>query len=96
MLEHAVPITTQDVVLIFVTVSGSQKGRLVQETYTKKVYHGRVGDTELSAIQITTAAALCAMLDLHRAGELPQTGFVKQEDVPLAKFLSNRFGKHYA
>ena len=96
VLEHAVPITTQDVVLIFVTVSGSQKGRLVQETYTKKVYHGKVGDSELSAIQITTAAALCAMLDLHRSGELPQTGFVKQEDVPLAKFLSNRFGKHYA
>jgi saccharopine dehydrogenase-like NADP-dependent oxidoreductase len=96
VLEHAVPITTQDVVLIFVTVSGSQKARLVQETYTKKVYHGKVGGTELSAIQLTTAAALCAMLDLHRSGEIPRTGFVKQEDVPLSVFLNNRFGKYYA
>jgi saccharopine dehydrogenase-like NADP-dependent oxidoreductase len=96
VLEHAVPVTTQDVVLIFVTVSGMQKGRLVQETYTKKVYHGKVGGTELSAIQITTAAALCAMLDLHREGAVSRTGFVKQEDVPLRAFLANRFGQYYA
>jgi saccharopine dehydrogenase-like NADP-dependent oxidoreductase len=95
VLEHAVPVTTQDVVLIFVTVSGTHNGRLVQETFTKKVYHGRVGNTELSAIQITTAAALCAMVDLHHEGKLPRTGFVKQEDVSLATFLGNRFGKYY-
>jgi saccharopine dehydrogenase-like NADP-dependent oxidoreductase len=96
VLEHAVPVTTQDVVLVFVTVSGFKKAKLVQETYTKKVYHGKVGGTELSAIQITTAAALCAMLDLHREGRVPKTGFVKQEDVPLEVFLANRFGQYYA
>jgi saccharopine dehydrogenase-like NADP-dependent oxidoreductase len=96
VLEHAVPVTTQDVVLVFVTVSGIQKAKLVQETYTKKVYHGKVGGTELSAIQLTTAAALCAMLDLHREGVIPRTGFVKQEDVPLSAFLANRFGQYYA
>jgi saccharopine dehydrogenase-like NADP-dependent oxidoreductase len=95
VLEHAVPVTTQDVVLIFVTVSGTQNGRLVQETYTKKVYHGDVAGTELSAIQLTTAAALCAMVDLHREGQLPRTGFIKQEDVSLSTFLQNRFGQHY-
>lgn len=96
VLEHAVPVTAQDVVLIFVTVSGTQKGRFVQETYTKKVYHGKIGGTELSAIQITTAAALCAMLDLHRQGALPKTGFVKQEDVSMRDFLDNPFGRYYA
>jgi saccharopine dehydrogenase-like NADP-dependent oxidoreductase len=96
VLEHAVPVTSQDVVLVFVTVSGIQKAKLVQETYTKKVYHGKVGGTELSAIQLTTAAALCAMLDLHREGAIPRTGFVKQEDVPLSTFLANRFGRYYA
>jgi hypothetical protein len=34
-------------------------------------------------------------VDLQRAGKLPGKGFVKQEDVPLADFLENRFGKHY-
>ena len=96
VLEHAVPVTRQDVVLIFVTVSGTQNGRLVQETYTKKVYHGKIGGTELSAIQITTAAAACAMLDLHREGIVRRTGFVRQEDVPLRAFLDNSFGRYYA
>jgi saccharopine dehydrogenase-like NADP-dependent oxidoreductase len=96
VLEHAVPVTRQDVVLIFVTVSGTQSGRLVQETYTKKVYHGRIGGTELSAIQITTAAAACAMLDLHREGVVKKTGFVRQEDVSLRAFLDNPFGRYYA
>ena len=49
-----------------------------------------------SAIQITTASSLCAMLDMLAQGRLPQAGFVKQEDVPLAEFLGNRFGRVYA
>ncbi|HKU39297.1 MAG TPA: saccharopine dehydrogenase NADP-binding domain-containing protein [Polyangiales bacterium] len=96
VLEHAVPVTAQDVVLIFVTVSGLQNGRLVQETYTRKVYHGRIGGVELSAIQITTAAGVCAILDLQRTGSLPSAGFIRQEDVPLQTFLKNRFGQYYA
>jgi saccharopine dehydrogenase-like NADP-dependent oxidoreductase len=95
VLENAVPITSQDVVLIFVTVSGIRGGRMVQETYTKKVYHGPVRDRELSAIQITTAASLCAVMDLHREGTLPQRGFVRQEQVGLRDFLQNRFGRYY-
>jgi saccharopine dehydrogenase-like NADP-dependent oxidoreductase len=95
VLEHAVPVTTQDVVLIFITVSGGKGERLVQESYSKKVYHGKVGRLDLAAIQITTAAALCAVVDLQCKGKLPRRGFVKQEDVSLADFLENRFGKHY-
>ena len=88
-------MTTQDVVLIFITVSGGKGDKLVQESYSKKVYHGRVGRLDLAAIQITTAAALCAAVDLQCKGKLPKKGFVKQEDVSLADFLENRFGKHY-
>jgi saccharopine dehydrogenase-like NADP-dependent oxidoreductase len=95
VLEHAVPVTTQDVVLVFVTVSGRKGEKLVQESYTKKVYHGKVGGLDLAAIQITTAASLCAVLDLQREGKLPRKGFVKQEDVSLADFLENRFVKHF-
>src|ERR1019366_7929416 len=38
ILENAVPITLQDVVIIFVTVSGMRGGQLVQETYAHKIY----------------------------------------------------------
>jgi len=50
----------------------------------------------LSAIQLTTAAAICTVLDLLAAGELPQSGFIRQEDIPLKVFLENRFGKVFA
>jgi saccharopine dehydrogenase-like NADP-dependent oxidoreductase len=95
VIENAVPITTQDVVLIFVTVSGLRSGRMVQETYSQKVYHGRVHGRELSAIQITTAASVCAVMDLHRAGKLKSSGFIRQEEIALGDFLANRFGRHY-
>ena len=39
--------------------------------------------------------AVCAELDLFREGVLPQSGFVRQEQVPLDAFLGNRFGKLY-
>ena len=96
ILEHAVPTTLQDVVIISVSVSGHTHGQLVQETYANKIYSREVDGRMLSAIQITTAAAICAVLDLLATGALPQKGFVRQEDIPLKAFLENRFGCVYA
>lgn len=95
VLENAVPTTMQDVVLIFVTVSGKQNNKFIQETYANKIYSARVNQRIRSAIQITTAAGICTMLDLLMENKLPQTGFIKQEQVSLDDFLNNRFGKYY-
>lgn len=96
ILEKSVPTTMQDVVIVFVTVSGQKDGVLTQETFAKKIYAERVDGHVRSAIQITTASGVCAVLDLLAQGRLPQAGFVRQEDVPLADFLANRFGRAYA
>jgi saccharopine dehydrogenase-like NADP-dependent oxidoreductase len=96
VLETAIPITYQDVVLVFVTVSGWVEGRLTQESYAKKIYSQTVGDRLMSAIQVTTACGICAMTDLLVEGKLPQKGFVRQEEAKLSDFLSNRFGRYYA
>ncbi len=96
ILENAVPATMQDVVIVFVTVSGLKGGHLVQETYAHKIYAQNFGGRMLSAIQITTAGSLCAVLDLLAAGALPTQGFVRQEEIGLADFLGNRFGRVYA
>jgi saccharopine dehydrogenase-like NADP-dependent oxidoreductase len=93
ILENALPTTTQDVVIIFVTVSGRREGRLIQETYANKIYSRPVGGKVYSAIQMTTAASICAVLDLLAQGILPQKGFIHQEDIRLKDFLANRFGK---
>ena len=96
VLETAIPLTFQDVVLIFVTVSGMRDGRLTQESYAKKVYSQTVNGKLMSAIQITTASGICAMLDMLFEGKLPKRGFVRQEQAKLSDFLANRFGRYYA
>src|SRR5918998_2931783 len=96
ILENAVPATLQDVVIVFVTVTGERGGRHVQETYARKIYGQSVAGVERTAIQVTTAAGICAMLDLLVAGQLPQKGFCRQEEVDLGTFLANRFGRVYA
>jgi len=96
VLETAIPMTRQDVVLVFVTVTGEREGRLQQDTYAKKIYAREIDGRLFSAIQVTTAAGICAMVDLLVQGKLPQTGFVRQEQASLADFLGNRFGSYYA
>jgi saccharopine dehydrogenase-like NADP-dependent oxidoreductase len=95
VLEAAIPITKQDVVLIFVTVTGEREGRLQQDTFAKKIYAREIAGRLFSAIQITTAAGICAMVDLLMEGKLPQAGFVRQEQASLEDFMSNRFGSYY-
>ena len=96
ILENSVPATMQDVVIVFVTVSGMKKGHLMQETYVNKVFAQEIGGELKSAIQITTAGAICAVLDMLTTGDLPAQGFIRQEDIPLHAFLANRFGRYYA
>jgi saccharopine dehydrogenase-like NADP-dependent oxidoreductase len=96
ILERSLPATMQDVVIVFVTVAGLRDGRLQQDTYARKIYSHALAGKMRSAIQITTASSLCAMLDMLAAGTLPQRGFVRQEEVPLDAFLANRFGRVYA
>ena len=95
VLEAAIPMTKQDVVLVYVSVTGEREGRLQQEVFAKKIYAREIDGTLFSAIQVTTAAGICAMVDLLVEGKLPQKGFVRQEQATLADFLGNRFGAYY-
>jgi saccharopine dehydrogenase-like NADP-dependent oxidoreductase len=96
ILEQSVPSTTQDVVIVFVTVSGWRDGRLVQDSHVRKIYSQPLAGALRSAIQVTTASSLCALLDLLATGKLPAAGFVRQEPVALGDVLANRFGRAYA
>ncbi|MFY9510092.1 MAG: saccharopine dehydrogenase C-terminal domain-containing protein [Rubrivivax sp.] len=95
IMRKSIPSTMQDVVLVFVTVSGLRHGALVQEVFARKIFADRSERNPQSAIQITTAAGICAAVDLFREGRLPQRGFVRQEQVQLPDFLANRFGSAY-
>lgn len=96
ILENAIPKTLQDVVLIYVAVSGRRRGELFEETYVKKIYPQTIVNKRWSAIQVTTAAGICAVVDLVLANPEGYRGFVTQETFSLPGFLMNRFGKYYA
>jgi saccharopine dehydrogenase-like NADP-dependent oxidoreductase len=96
VLENAVPQTLQDVVVIYVAVTGKQDGDLREENYVNKVYPQMIAGRLWSAIQVTTAAGITAVVDLVLNSGGRHAGFVRQEDFRLQDVLQNRFGKHYA
>ncbi|MEM8683097.1 MAG: saccharopine dehydrogenase C-terminal domain-containing protein [Pseudomonadota bacterium] len=96
ILENAVPQTLQDVVIVYAAVNGIQDGELREENYVNKVYPQMVAGRLWSAIQITTAAGICSVIDLVLSGERELQGFVAQEQFRLDDILNNRFGRFYA
>ena len=96
VLEHAVPQTLQDVVIVYVAVAGRQDGELREENYVSKIYPQVIAGRLWSAIQVTTAAGICAVVDLVLQSAGRFRGFVRQEDFSLVDVLANRFGRFYA
>jgi saccharopine dehydrogenase-like NADP-dependent oxidoreductase len=96
VLEHAVPQTLQDVVIVYAAVSGLQDGELREENYVNKVYPQIIAGRLWSAIQVTTASGITAVVDLVLSGAGRYRGFVAQEGFRLPEILANRFGRYYA
>ncbi|MFO0893549.1 MAG: saccharopine dehydrogenase C-terminal domain-containing protein [Phycisphaerales bacterium] len=96
ILERALPTTRQDLVAMYVSANGTVGHHFTERAYAKVVRHATFGGHHWTAIQITTAAGICAMLDLLAEGRLPERGFVRNEDAVFSDFIANRFGRHYA
>ncbi len=95
VLENAVPQTLQDVVIVYVAVAGRQEGELREENYVNKVYPQLIAGRLWSAIQVTTAAGITAVVDLVMSKPAEYKGFVRQEQFSLPAILDNRFGSWY-
>jgi len=96
ILENAVPQTLQDVVIVYAAVTGLQDGELREENYVNKIYPQFIGERLWSAIQVSTAAGVTAVMDLVLNQPERYRGFVAQEAFSLPEILANRFGKFYA
>jgi saccharopine dehydrogenase-like NADP-dependent oxidoreductase len=94
ILESAVPQTLQDVVIVYAAVTGLQQGELREESYVSKIYPQMIAGRLWSAIQVTTAAGVCAVLDLVLTHPDRFGGLVTQESFRLPEILANRFGHH--
>ena len=90
------PQTLQDVVIVYAAVTGKQDGELREENYVNKIYPQVIAGRLWSAIQVTTAAGIAAVVDLVLSNPGRYQGFVAQEQFRLTDILANRFGRHYA
>ena len=95
VLENAVPKTLQDVVLIYTSVTGLRKGELFEENFVQKIYPRSIAGKLWSAIQVTTAAGMCSVVDLVFERPERYQGFVTQEMFNLPTLLANRFGRFF-
>lgn len=96
ILENAIPKTGQDVVLVYVSVTGMRDNAFSEENYVKKLYPKTLHGFSWSAIQLTTASSLCAVLDRVMQQPNQFRGFVRQEQFSLTEITENRFGQYYA
>lgn len=96
VLDHAVPHSREDVVIVFASASGLRKGRFEQETRMARIQGGRLRGVDRTAIELATAAGVVGVFELLRNGQLPVHGFVGQEQVALEAFLATRVGSCYA
>lgn len=96
ILENAIPKTYQDMVIIYVSVTGQKHGTFIEENYVKKMCPQEIAGLQWSAIQVTTASAICAVIDMilmDKNGKYH--GLVYSENFLLDDFLANRFGRYY-
>ena len=96
VLERAIPKTYQDIVIVYVSVEGMKQGELTEKSYVKKIYPTTIRGLEWSAIQVSTASGVCAVVDLVMGQANEFRGFVLQEKFTLEQVISNRFGQYYA
>lgn len=94
ILENALPVTSQDIVIIAVSVRGKRDGVLCEEQFVKKYYPQKIGAKLYSALQVSTAASLCAVV--HHVLKHPSKyrGFVFQEEIDLNALKKDFFGKY--
>lgn len=95
ILEGSLPRTDQDVMLIYVAVNGHKDQSYFEQSYVKKIEPKELQGRKWSAIQLSTASSLCAVVDLVMHDRNRYHGFILQENFSYNEFLSNRFGTIY-
>src|SRR5207237_3014961 len=96
ILDNAVPHTLQDVFIVYASVTGKQDCQLREDNYVNKVYPQVIAGRLWSAIQVTTASGITAVVDLVLQNKGKFSGFVAQEQFRLTDIIGNRFGRYYA
>ncbi|MPR32608.1 saccharopine dehydrogenase family protein [Salmonirosea aquatica] len=95
ILTEAKPPVQEDVVYVYAVVEGWKGNHLEREEFYRAYHPIQIDGQHWRAISWTTAASIAAVVEMVAAGSLPQRGFIRQEDIPLDKFLDTTNGSFY-
>ncbi len=94
ILENALPTTTQDVVIVAVSVKGKRYGQWHEEQIVKKYHPQKIAGKLYSALQLSTAASLCAVVHHVLKHAKTYRGLVFQEEIDFEALKKDFFGKY--
>ena len=91
-----IPFTSQDVVLMYIAVTGMLDGVLKETSFLHKWYPQTLDTINWTAIQWVTASEVCALCDMIIFDAVSYNGLVEHQDVDYSTLLGNRFMRYYA
>jgi len=95
ILVYAKPPVKDDVVFLHAAVEGWKRGKLVREEFVRSYFPKKIAGKLWNAISWTTAGSACAVIEMVANGSLPESGFIKQEDIHLDSFFKTPTGKFF-
>ena len=97
ILVTAKPPVQEDRVYVYAIVEGWKKaGTLEREEFVRDYRALEILGKKGNAIAWTTAASVCAIVEMVEKGDLPGSGFLKQESINLNKFMATKNGQYYS
>jgi saccharopine dehydrogenase-like NADP-dependent oxidoreductase len=96
ILTEAKPPVQEDVVYVYAVVEGWKNQTLEREEFYRAYSPKNIDSKHWRAISWTTAASIVAVVEMVADGKLPQTGFIKQEEIDFEKFLETETGKFFS
>jgi len=95
ILVNGKPPVEDDIVYIHVAAEGEIDGHLQRKEFVRSYRPIEIAGKKQTAIAWTTAGSVVAIIEMVRDGKLPNSGFLKQEDVRLEDFLATKTGSLY-
>lgn len=95
ILNNALPLVDEDIVLVYAAVEGIMNGQLRRKEFAESYRKITLDNKDWRAISWTTACSISAVVDLVSEGKLKNKGFIKQEEIPFEMFIKSQFGSMY-
>ena len=95
ILNNALPLVDEDIVLVYAAVEGVMDGKLRRKEFSESYRRITLDNKDWRAISWTTACSISTVVDLVSEGKLKNKGFIKQEEIPFEMFIKSHFGSMY-